>query len=72
MRWPAAAVCEQGTLSGCYPHEAVTAVCEQGTSNPHLGVAAVASDHSGTSMGYSFGQCRQSFIDRKLSVAIRR
>jgi hypothetical protein len=24
-----AALCEQGTLSGCYPHEAVTAVGEQ-------------------------------------------
>jgi hypothetical protein len=24
------ALCEQGTLSGCYPHEAVTAVREQG------------------------------------------
>jgi hypothetical protein len=24
-----AALCEQGTLSVCYPHEAVTAVCEQ-------------------------------------------
>ena len=28
---PAAALCEQGTLIGGYPHEAVTAVYEQGT-----------------------------------------
>jgi hypothetical protein len=25
-----AALCEQGALSGCYSHEAVTAVCAQG------------------------------------------
>jgi hypothetical protein len=40
----AVALCEQGALSGCYPHEAVTAVYEQGTFRSAVGAERQVSD----------------------------